>query len=303
LNYEIYKQRLFLLNYLKFIIHHSLNMLSKFFIIIFNSMKNNIWKVSISLLAFWQLNTALDPTNPPAGVTGAPTEATCSTAAGCHSGGTYTGTVVLTGIPDTIRPNTTYTLTLTGTIAAAINTGFELTCLDGNNAVCGTLTAGTGSGVTSLSGRSYIRNSARKSFAAGAAAWTFTWKSPATLANPNVTFYFVVMAANNNGGTSGDNAVSGTKRVLFQTLSPVQESESTPILTVFPNPTTQILNVKADNYAGQAEVAVMNTQGQLVHYQSFMGEKALDLSALPKGQYLVQVKMGEKSVLQKVLLK
>ncbi len=266
-------------------------------------MKNNIWKVSISLLAFWQINTALDPQNPPTGVTGAPLENTCSTQAGCHSGGAYTGTVVLTGVPDTIRPNTTYTLTLTGTIANAVASGFELTCLDGNNTTCGTLTAGTGSGVVAAGSRTYIRNNARKSFAAGAAAWTFTWKAPATLANPNVTFYFVVMAANGGGTTAGDNALAGTKRVLFQALSPVQESESTPILTVFPNPTTQILNVKADNYAGQAEVAVMNSQGQLVQYQTFTNEKALDLSALPKGQYLVQVKMGEKSVLKKVILK
>jgi hypothetical protein len=266
-------------------------------------MTNNIWKVSISLLAFWQLNTALDPKNPPTSVTGAPNEATCSTAAGCHSGGAYTGTVVLTGIPDTIRPNTTYTLTLKGTIASAINTGFELTCLDGNNAACGTLTAGTGSGVTTGGTRSYLRNSAKINFTSGAVTWTFSWKSPATLTNNNVTFYYVVMAANNNGGTSGDNAIAGTKRVLFQAISPVQESEITPILTVFPNPTTQVLTVKANNYAGQAEVAVMNMQGQLVHYQTFTNEKALDLSTLPKGQYLVQVKMGEKSVLKKVVLK
>jgi Secretion system C-terminal sorting domain len=265
-------------------------------------MKNNIWKVSIALLAFWQLNTALDPTNPPTGVTGAPLETTCSTTAGCHSGGAYTGTSVLTGLTDTIRPNTTYTLTLTGTIASAIATGFELTCLDGNNAACGTLTAGTGSGVVAGS-RTYIRNNARKSFTSGAAAWTFTWKSPATLANPNVTFYFVVMAANGGGTTAGDNAIAGTKRVLFQAISPVQEAEMTPILTAYPNPTTQLLTVKADNYAGQAAVAVMNTQGQLVQYQTFMNEKTLDLSALPKGQYLVQVKMGEKSVLKKVVLK
>jgi hypothetical protein len=266
-------------------------------------MTNHIWKVSISLLAFWQLNTALDPSNPPLGSTGAPAETTCSTRSGCHTGGAYTGTVALTGLPDTVLPNTIYTLTLTGTIAAAINTGFELTCLDGNNAACGTLTAGTGTGVVTGSGRSYLRNSSRKSFSAGMAAWTFSWKAPANLTNNNVTFYFAVMAANNNDGTSGDNAIAGTKKVVLKTISPVQEAEITPILTVFPNPTTQMLTVKADNYAGQAEVAVMNPQGQLVHYQSFMGEKALDLSALPKGPYLVQVKMGEKSVLKKVILK
>jgi hypothetical protein len=197
----------------------------------------------------------------------------------------------------------TYTLTLTGTVANAVNTGFELTSLDGVNANCGTFTVGTGSGLATLGSRTYLRNNARKSFATGAAAWTFSWKAPATLVNKNITFYFVVMAANNNGGTSGDNAIAGTKKVLFQAISPVQEAEVIPILTVFPNPTTQILTVRADNYAGQAEVAVMNVQGQLVQYHFFTGEKNLDLSALPKGQYLVQVKMGEKSVLKKVVLK
>jgi Secretion system C-terminal sorting domain len=265
-------------------------------------MQHKIWKVSIGLFAFWQLNTALDPKNPPTGYSGAPSEGTCSTAGGCHGGGTYTGTLALTGIPDTIKPNTTYTLTLTGTIASAARTGFELTCLTGNNSNCGTLTAGTGSGVTG-STRKYIFNSAQRNFAAGATAWTFTWLSPATVDNTNITFYYVVMAANGDGGTSGDNAIAGTKKVVFKPISPIQETEGTPILTVYPNPTTQFLTVKADHYAGQAAVAVMNTQGQLVYYQTFMNEKLLDLSVLPKGQYLVQVKMGEKSVLKKVVLR
>jgi hypothetical protein len=265
-------------------------------------MKNNIWKVSISLLVFWQLNAALDPQNPPTGYSGAPLEGTCSTAGGCHGGGTYTGTLTLTGVPDTIKPNTTYTLTLTGTIAAALRTGFEMTCLTGSNTACGTFVAGTGSGLITAGTRKYIRNNVARNFSAGTTSWVFTWVSPATVDNTNVTFYYAVMAANGNNATSGDNAIAGTKRVLFQATSPVQESKITPILTVFPNPTTQMLTVKADNYAGQAEVAVMNTQGQLVQYQSFTGEKTLDLSALPKGHYLVQVKMGEKSVLQKVVL-
>jgi hypothetical protein len=248
------------------------------------------------------VNTALDPKNPPTGYSGAPSEGTCSTAGGCHGGGSFTGTLTLTGLPDTIKPNTAYTLTLTGTVASASRTGFELTCLTGNNTNCGTLTAGTGSGVTG-STRKYIFNSVQRSFSAGATAWTFTWLSPATVDNTNITFYYAVMAANGDGGTSGDNALAGTKKVIFKPISPIQETEVTPILTVYPNPATQLLTVKADNYAGQAEVAVMNTQGQLVHYQTFINEKTLDLSMLPIGQYLVQVKMGEKSVLKKVILK
>lgn len=83
-----------------------------------------------------------DPNNPPTARTGAPGETTCG-ASGCHSGGTYTGSVTISGVPDTIVANQSYTVNLTNT-SNAIRAGFELTCLDNSNAKCGTLSTGSG---------------------------------------------------------------------------------------------------------------------------------------------------------------
>ncbi|HRI58665.1 MAG TPA: hypothetical protein PK228_03050, partial [Saprospiraceae bacterium] len=67
-------------------------------------------------------NTVREPNNPPTGRTGAPGETTCA-ASGCHTGGSYTGTVSI-NIPDTVSTNTTYTITLTNT-SNAVRAGYE----------------------------------------------------------------------------------------------------------------------------------------------------------------------------------
>lgn len=82
----------------------------------------------LAILWFSLSSTIKDPSDPPMGNTGAPGETTCAQT-GCHSGGVYTGTVALTGVPDTVTANTSYTLTLTNT-SNAPRAGFQLVCLD-----------------------------------------------------------------------------------------------------------------------------------------------------------------------------
>ena len=128
--------------------------------------------LSLLLLSVWYISTSSrkDPNNPPLARTGAPGETTCG-ASGCHSGGTFTGTVTISGIPDTISANTSYSVTLTNT-SNAVRAGFQLTCLDSLNAKCGSLTNGTGTstGSQSSTGRQYIRQSAPKALSNGAAS-------------------------------------------------------------------------------------------------------------------------------------
>ncbi|HND89426.1 MAG TPA: hypothetical protein PK971_13920, partial [Saprospiraceae bacterium] len=68
----------------------------------------------LSLFGLWLLliNSQTDPNNPPTARTGAPGETTCQ-ASGCHSGGAFTGTVTISGVPDTAVYGQTYTITLT----------------------------------------------------------------------------------------------------------------------------------------------------------------------------------------------
>ncbi len=124
--------------------------------------------------------------------------------------------------------NQSYTVTLLHS-SNAVRAGFQLTCLDNNNAKCGTLTSSTGTSIgnNNLLVRQYIRQSTPKNLSNGAASWTFTWKAPGTAAGNLAKFYFTSLAANGNGNNNGDNVLVGTKTVVFPDNS-VSTSEPDP---------------------------------------------------------------------------
>ncbi len=172
----------------------------------------------------WTLLTGFDPNNPPTGRTGAPGETTCQNT-DCHGTGSYTGTVEIAGIPDTVLPNATYALTLTNT-SNAVKAGFELTSLNaGTNTMAGTLTAGTGVNIgTAANGRKYARQASPHTLSGGSTSWNFTWKAPAT--GDSITFYYVSLCANNNGHEDGDNVLVANKGVVV--YNPVVSGTEAP---------------------------------------------------------------------------
>lgn len=267
-------------------------------------MKNRNLHLIAFLGAVWLGGMALDPSNPPTGMTGAPNEKTCSTQSGCHNGGAYTGTVVLTGVPDTVLPNTTYSLTLTATIANASRGGFQLTCLDASNVACGTLTTGTGTSIATASSRQYIRQSTAKNYSGGAVSWTFSWKSPATLTGTAITFYFSALAANGNGGTSGDNAIAGTKKVVFKSSTTgVNDLILSQKVNIAPNPAKSSLNIMIDDATiSTAELTLVDRVGRVVLNKTISSQYSLDVQSLPRGLYLAQIKAGDKMTVKKVNL-
>jgi hypothetical protein len=75
-------------------------------------------------------------------------------------------------------------------------------------------------------------------------------------------------------------------------------------LTVYPNPSTGILNLALD-YAGNAEVKVYSVLGQCMLSEVFSSqikETALDLTNAPKGIYTVQVITEKQTLIKKVVL-
>jgi hypothetical protein len=164
---------------------------------------------SLGLIGLWYILVAYS-SNPPTGATGGAGQATCNQG-GCHTAAQipYAGGVAITGVPNPVAPNTAYTVTLTAASNAVIG-GFELMCLNSSNAQCGTLAAGTGSSVVTAGGKQYVRQDNPVTYAGGTASWTFTWTSPASLTNNNITFYYVSLAANDNGGKAGDNSLTGS---------------------------------------------------------------------------------------------
>lgn len=262
-------------------------------------MKINILFAVMALLAIWQTSTATlrDPNNPPTGRTGAPSETTCQ-ASGCHSGGSYTGTVSISGVPDTIAPNTTYTVTLTNT-SNAVRAGFELTCLDSANVKCGTLTAGTGCSTTTAGGRQYVRQASPKTLSNGSTSWTFTWKSPVTAAGNSATFYFVSLAANGNGKESGDKVLQANKKVVLQQLVATNEP-AVAFAGVYATPQNMLHVNLLNAYKGQ--LTVFDLQGKMVEKTTLEHENQLDMNHLNKGMYLAQVQAEGRSMTKKFMV-
>ncbi len=148
--------------------------------------------------------------NPPTGRTGAPFDGSCGDN-NCHTGnnpGGFDGDLVISGIPGTIEPNTTYPLTLTMTVTAGspIKGGFQLVVVDGNNVNAGDLSISNAqTGTEFFMSREYIEHRNGKTFTGGVASWDFNWKSPVTAVNGNtLKFYYIGNFTNNNNNSSGD---------------------------------------------------------------------------------------------------
>lgn len=255
--------------------------------------------LSLLLLSFWYISTSSmkDPSNPPVARTGAPGETTCGVS-GCHSGGTFTGTVTISGIPDTIAYNHSYTVTLTNT-SNAVKAGFELTCLDSLNAKCGTLTTGTGTSVASQTStaRQYVRQSTPKTLSSGATSWTFTWKSPATAAGKVAKFYFVSLAANGNGNKTGDNILIHADTMVFaQPISGVSDLDRQQLVSVYPAQVNDILHIDLNGF-DHGQVRIFSLSGALV-YAAPLNSTAntIPVASFAKGVYVAQVEVNGKTI-------
>lgn len=244
----------------------------------------------LALFCLWAVlsSNLKDPNNPPTGNTGAPLEGTCGRS-GCHEGGTFTGAVTLSGIPDTIKANTTYSLVVTQT-SNATRAGFQLTCLDKTNVKCGTLTAATGINVTTASGRQYARQSTPKNLSGGSTSWTFTWKSPTTLPADSIKFYFASLAANGNNQRTGDKVLTGTKKVVTTSSSVAAHEALAPAFAkVYPSVLQDQLTVDLLE-ASAATLTLVSTKGEVVGtYTLRNGAQTLSAAQWPAGVLLARI--------------
>jgi hypothetical protein len=207
--------------------------------------------------------------NPPAAKTGAPGEGNCTD---CHSGSVLSADGVVDfsvgGGPGYI-PGNTYTL-IVSSIGGAKN-GFELTVLDAANNQAGTLTAGANSNVTSSGGREYIRHSS----SLGENTWVFEWTAPAEDAG-ELTAYYTVNKANNDGATSSDEIYVGSTPIPLFGAS-ISENELDASYNAYYNQAAQELNL---SYSLPEETkVVLNVQdlsGRLVTFRDFGDQPAGD---------------------------
>ncbi len=233
----------------------------------------------------------INPSNPPAGRTGAPGETTCQ-ASGCHSGGNFVGTIELTGLPDTVVAEQSYTLTLTNE-SDAVKSGFQLTVLDGNNTKAGTLTAGTGCSIANAGGRQYVRQSNPHTLMNGNTSWIFTWKAPVQVQNDSIHFYFASLCANGNGQKTGDNALQNSKSVLLPTIvSSVGDEVEDLKLNLYPNPSNDYLVIEMP---GTGSVKLIDAGGKMVLESEVRNSAKLDISMLSSGLYFSKIDFNGKT--------
>lgn len=246
------------------------------------------------LLVTWLfLTNSFNPNNPPIGRTGAPGEVTCA-ASDCHTGGSFTGMVALSGIPDTVTVNQNYTVTLSN-VSNAARAGFQLTCLDNSNAYVGTLTNGSGTSMATnfSNNRKYIRQASPKNLVGGSTSWTFTWKAPATASGDLCKFYFVSLCANNNGERTGDNVLVASKQVVLRSTSDALEApEAAKTWVEFLAPLgSKSLKVNLlKSTKGQLEIVDM--QGKAVQTSVLSTENQVDIATLPTGLYVAKIMAG-----------
>jgi hypothetical protein len=249
----------------------------------------------ILMIGVTQSSWILDPSNPPSAKTGAPGETTCSTSSGCHTGGTFTGTVELSGIPDTVMPDETYNITLVHT-SNAVKAGFEITCLNSNNSFTGTFTAGSGNNVTTnnSNGRKYVRQSTAKTLSGGFTTWSFSWKAPSSTPDNTAKFYFASLAANNNNAKTGDNALTGNKQVvLFTPTVGTASPETKEGLRIYPNPAAETLFVDIEpGTAGNLQI--FNLSGKLVKSVDISQATRIDISGFSRGAYIARLQTAQR---------
>ncbi len=131
-----------------------------------------------------------------------------SNCTGCHSGtlNSGSGSISLSGF-SSYYPGSSYTLNLS--VSGGTIHGFQVTSVrsGATNTGAGSF-SGSGYNTSTVGGRSYARHSSTST----SGNWNITWSAPSSGVG-SVVFYAAGVAANNNGGTSGDQVYATTYTV------------------------------------------------------------------------------------------
>ncbi len=122
------------------------------------------------------------------------------------------GMVTISGLPSTIMPNTTYSISVTVTRTNTVPqlAGFQMVALDANNNNAGTMSnPGPGSTIQTSGGRTYHEHNPAQPYTNNSVTFTVDWTSPAS-GSGTITMYAAANLANGNGSTSGDAIVTTT---------------------------------------------------------------------------------------------
>lgn len=210
-----------------------------------SSMKASFVKVIIVSSTFLIVlcSAIMNQSGPGGGYSNAPGDGNCTV---CHtsalitSNNTNLNNIRLKGnfTGNGYIPDSTYSMELTFKQTGKVKYGFQITCLDKTGSPAGTFinTSTRTSKVTKLYNsktREYIQHTTLGTSTVGtdSTRWVFNWKAPSANIG-NLTFYMVVMAANNNGtDDNGDIVYAKTMLLTPSSLLPSALAKSNDTLT------------------------------------------------------------------------
>ena len=100
-----------------------------------------------------------------------------------------------------------------------------------------------------------------------------------------------------DGNIYAVNRIDNTLVVISEGLeSSVQDYEIDNAMTIFPNPSSDVITIAIDdkNISDAASVTIFNSLGQIVLRQSNMDVSTIDVSTFAKGSYTIEVRQSEK---------
>ncbi len=213
-------------------------------------MKTRILLLLFSVITIIALTSGVKGLNHASNISGSTTG--CS----CHSSATTSATnIYITGIPDTVIAGRQYTLSLTIASAGGVKWGFDM----GVGTGLGTFTTTNPNAKTTTTGKEVHHNNGAPSFTGD--KYTFDsifWTAP--LVDTVVKFSYAGMAANGNGGTSGDKVYksSFTTKVIVP-KAPGSTTSTTNASICFGK--SYLFNGTSYNTSGSYTVHLINSVG------------------------------------------
>ncbi len=224
----------------------------------------------------------------PGGRTGSPGD-NSNNCTGCHTGSPQqVSEWITTDIPQGgYLEDQTYTITLTATDANAQKFGFELTVEDVNGNKTGLLSITNSTETKLVNNNNAVTHTAEGNTPENnTKVWSTEWTAPEE-STGDVFFYAAVNAADGDGTSSGD-LIYLTNAAISPNLTTTKTNKKN-VFSLFPNPSTGIINISMTEICQKSEIVIYNSFGQKIMKLRPENEiTTIDFSGLAKGMYFVR---------------
>lgn len=234
-------------------------------------------------------------------VTGAPGDSnrTCGSS-GCHDSNNFSPNGILTVFDadgnevNAFSPGETYDIVLTVESTGSPSVyGFQMVALNEDDSPATNWeNIGSNTQIVQLGDRNYIEHESPST----SNEFATQWVAPETGLG-DVTFYYSVNAANNNGGRTGDTGTNSSFVLSESTTSSIDlEKES---ISIYPNPASEFISISGNSL--EYEYSIYNIQGRLVSQSILKENSNVDISNFESGLYFINIQNESKVTTKKFI--